>query len=129
MKAWQLIWIASIAALSLGACHRGPTALSADGETLREGQTVYLKDGGLACFSEGEWREAQEMIQGGGMPALLEYTKGGAHCGMLEKGESVKILTVEPDDGHQLVVVHDQDDPSAPAQLWMESKRLTLNKP
>lgn len=113
-------------AAGLAGCHHGPTALSADGDTLKAGQTVYAKRAAVACKSKDELQTAQGFATQGDKARFFSYLNG--HCGVFEKPESVKILSIEPGTGDSLVVVKDLDDPSAPSELWMTSTSLTVNK-
>lgn len=109
----------------IAGCHHGPTALSANGEILKEGQTAYAKRAAIACHSNAELQQATALVAQGDQAAFMAYAN--EHCGVFDKPEKVKILNIESGTGNQTVVVNDLDDASAPAQLWMASKSLTLN--
>lgn len=126
MKTSQYAWLMLALTTALTGCHHGPTALSADGDVLKEGQTAYAKRATIACNSAEELQQAQDIAKQGDRGAFFAYASG--HCGAFDKTEAVKILSIEPGDGDQVVIVKDLDDPSAPAQLWMDSKWLTVNK-
>jgi hypothetical protein len=126
MKTTYGSWLLLALTVAVAGCHNGPTALSADGAILKERQTAFAKRATIACNSSAELQQAKDLAKQTEKIAFFAYLNG--HCGAFDKVERVKILTIEPGDGNQVVVVKDLDDASAPAQLWMESKSLTLNK-
>jgi hypothetical protein len=126
MKTKYSAGLVVVFAAVMAGCHHGPTAMSADGDALREGQTVYAKRAAIACHSRDELQQAHDLAKAGDMGAFFTYV--GGHCGAFDKAETVQILSIEAGGDEQVVVVKDLDDPSAPAQLWMASKSLTLNK-
>jgi hypothetical protein len=126
MKTKCSVGLVVVFAASMAGCHHGPTATSADGDALKEGQTVYAKRATIACHSRDELQQAGDIAKAGDKGAFFAYLNG--HCGAFDKPEAVQILSIEDDGDGQVVVVKDLDDPSAPAQLWMDSKSLTLSK-
>jgi hypothetical protein len=126
MKIQNCAWLVIAFAAGMSGCHRGPTAISADGDILKEGQTVYAKRAAIACNSQDELKQARDIAKGGDKGAFFAYLNG--HCGAFDKSESVQILSIEGGGNDQVVVIKDLDDPSAPAQLWIDGKSLTLNK-
>jgi hypothetical protein len=126
MRTQYRAWFAMVVVAGMSGCHHGPTAISADGDTLREGQTAYAKRAAIACHSNDELQQANDIAKQGDRGAFFAYLNG--HCGAFDKPEAVKILSIEVNGDDQVVVVKDLDDPSAPPQLWMDSKSLTLNK-
>ena len=124
MKTASSFWVIALA-VGMAGCHHGPTATSADGGTLKEGQTAYAKRAAIACHSSAELQQANALAAQGDQAAFLSYAND--HCGVFDKPEKVKLLSIEPGSGDQTVVVNDLDDASAPAQLWMSSKSLTSN--
>lgn len=126
MKIQSYAWLAVVFVAGITGCHHGPTALSADGDMLKEGQSAYAKRAAIACNSSDELQQANDIARQGDKAAFFAYLNG--HCGVFDKPEAVKILSIEVNGDDQAVVVKDLGDPSAPAQLWMASKSLTLNK-
>lgn len=126
MKSLQCAWLVVALTAGMTGCHHGPTAVSADGGTIKEGQSAYAKRAAIACNSKEELRQAQDIAKQGDQGAFFAYLNG--HCGAFDKPEAVKILSIEPGADDQVVVVKDLDDPSAPAQLWMASTSLSLNR-
>jgi hypothetical protein len=127
LKSEYLGPVALVALFCLSACHHGPTATSADGDTLSSGQELFAKRAALACYSADELKQVIDFKAKHDGDGLFQYLHGG-HCGTFETPERVKILRIEPGDGYQVAVVTDLDDKTAPAELWIDSKQLSVSK-
>lgn len=126
MKTQYGAWLVIAFTFGVAGCHHSPAALSADGNTLKEGQTAYAKRATIACNSAEELKQARKIAKQGDKGALFAYLSG--HCGAFDKPETVQILSIEPGTDSQVMVIKDLDDSSAPPRLWMDSKSLTLSK-
>ena len=90
MKTTYCSWVVLALTVSIAGCQHGPTALSADGETLKEEQIAYAKHATIACNSNEELQQAHDLATQGDKGAFIAYLSG--HCGTFDKPESVKIL-------------------------------------
>ncbi|MGO4703290.1 hypothetical protein [Dyella sp. 2RAB6] len=121
-------WVVALAA-SLAGCHHGPTAPSADGGTLKEGQTVYARHATIGCKSKEELETAGGLAKQGDKAGFFSYING--RCAAFDKPEAVKIVRIEQGTSEQLVLVKGLDepsDPSEPSQLWMRNTSLLINQ-
>lgn len=124
MKTLAICTPALVAAIHLAGCHRGISALSAEGSELTADHIAYAAHGAFACMSADELHQAIALKTAGEETQLYQYFKEG-HCGVFQENEKVKVVRVEPADDYQAVVVTDLDDKSAPPLLWVRSDLLS----
>lgn len=118
--------VCTLALLASTVCHASPVALSAEGKEIKIGQTVFGKRAFL-CISNDFFQKAKTLqAQKERMQAFKMFK--AEQCGFIDNNERLKVIRFEPNTVYPAVVVSDLDDSKAPAELWISSDQLMVEK-